>query len=125
MSLSPERAGIVASSALDLRRRKKKTMTATTARNRSEPTTTPTISGVLSVEVGVEATMLVVEEREVVGVEDTCAVVVAFVVPRAVAEDVVVLVAAVVVVVRLSVSVLGVSVAPSPSPVVGGVALDD
>ncbi len=38
--------------ALELRRRKKKTTSATTATNRSDPTTAPAISGVLSVEVG-------------------------------------------------------------------------
>jgi hypothetical protein len=42
----------------------------TQARNRSDPTTAPTNSGVLTVEAGVEATMLVVEDERpgVVGV---------------------------------------------------------
>jgi hypothetical protein len=39
--------------ALEMRWRKKKTTSATTARNRSDPTTAPAISGVLSLSVGV------------------------------------------------------------------------
>jgi hypothetical protein len=72
--LSPERAGIVARDpALELRRRTKTTTSATTARKKIDPTTTPAISGVLSVEVGVEVSMLVVVEDgrpAIVGVDE-------------------------------------------------------
>jgi hypothetical protein len=58
-----------------LRRRTKKTTSATRATNSSDPPTTPAISRVLSVGVEVEATMFVVEDErsEVIGVEDDCA----------------------------------------------------
>ncbi len=68
---------------------RRKTTSATTARNRSDPTTAPAISGALSVEVGGVATMLVVVEDEkpgFVGMEDTCALVVAVVAPTTIAD---------------------------------------
>jgi hypothetical protein len=50
--------------AADLRRRTKKTTSATRARNRSDPTTAPAISGVLSVSVG--AALIAVADIDVV-----------------------------------------------------------
>jgi hypothetical protein len=116
MSFSPERAGIAAlAPALELRRRTKKTMSATRARNRSEPTTAPAISGVLPVGAGVEATMLVVEDARPggVSVEANCALVVEVVAPITVADvDVVVVavVAAVIVAVVVPIAVVDVDV---------------
>jgi hypothetical protein len=134
---------VATDSALDLRRQTKKTTSATRARNRSEPTTTPTISGVLSVEVGGVTIMMVVVEDErpgFVDVDDDCALVVEFVapttvadvdvaavavvvaakidevvVPRAVVDDVLVVVAAVAAVVTAMVDAV---VAPIPVAVV-------
>jgi hypothetical protein len=81
-----------------LRRRTKKTTSATRATNSSDPPTAPAISGALSVGVGVEATMMVVDDArpEVVGVEGNCAIVVGVI---AVADVGVVVVAVVAVVV--------------------------